>query len=280
MSTYAVRPQTPWALRLLPPFPAIAHRILALASQENSSAPEVGGLIRLDPSFSAELLRFANSALFGVRREVTSLTQAVALMGMERVKSMATFVALNNMVRSSVGSQALRKVWVHSVVTALVASEAARILRLDSDSAYTAGLLHNLGALGLMSAYPDEYSRMLEVSDDFGFDVLTTERDLFEIDHCEAGSHLAKDWHFPEDLQMAIATHHEEPVANRATSANLIRLSWRFTDVLGYAAFSPSRAWKIEELQALLPNAPNSWLCGSPEAAKAEIDQKLAASPL
>ena len=73
MSTYAVRPQTPWALRLLPPFPAIAHRILALASQENSSPPEVGGLIKLDPSFSAELLRFANSALFGVRREVTSL---------------------------------------------------------------------------------------------------------------------------------------------------------------------------------------------------------------
>src|SRR6185295_10711336 len=168
MSTYAARPQTPWALRLLPPFPAIAHRILALASQENSSAPEVGGLIKLDPSFSAELLRFANSALFGVRREVTSLTQAVALLGMDRVKSMATFVAMNNMVRSSVRSQALRKVWVHSVVTALVAGEAARISRLDSDSAYTAGLLHNLGALGLMSAYPNEYSCMLEVSDDFG----------------------------------------------------------------------------------------------------------------
>jgi HD-like signal output (HDOD) protein len=280
MSTYAVRPQTPWALRLLPPFPAIAHRILALASQDNSSAPEVGGLIKLDPSFSAELLRFANSALFGVRREVTSLTQAVALMGMERVKSMATFVALNKMVQSSVRTLALRKVWMHSVVTALIVTEAARISRLDRDSAYTAGLLHNLGALGLMSAYPDEYSRMLEVSDDFGFDLLTTERDLFEIDHCEAGSLLAKDWSFPEELRMTIETHHEEPEANQLTIGNLVRVAWRFTDALGYAAFSPARAWEIAELQAFLPHTPNSWLCGTLETAKAEIESKLADSPL
>src|ERR1035437_9643728 len=92
MIALPARPQAPWALRLLPPFPAIAHRILALASQEDASPQEVGGLIRLDPSFSAELLRFANSALFGVRREVTSLTQAVSMLGMDRVKSMAAFL--------------------------------------------------------------------------------------------------------------------------------------------------------------------------------------------
>jgi HD-like signal output (HDOD) protein len=64
-------------------------------------------------------------------------------------------------------------------------------MRVGRDAGYTAGLLHNLGALGLMSAYPSEYSRMLEVSRDFGFDLLNTERDLFEIDHCAAGAWLA-----------------------------------------------------------------------------------------
>src|ERR1019366_7874566 len=141
MTASIAHPQAPWALRLLPPFPAIAHRILALASQDEVGAHEIAALIKLDPSFSAELLRFANSALFCVRRQV------------------------------------------HSVVTAIIAQEAARLARLDSEVAYTTGLLHNLGTLGLMSAYPDEYSRMLEVSNDFGFDLLQTERDLFEIDH-------------------------------------------------------------------------------------------------
>jgi putative nucleotidyltransferase with HDIG domain len=280
MTASTARPQAPWALRLLPPFPAIAHRILALAGQEDASPQEVGGLIRLDPSFSAELLRFANSALFGVRREVTSLTQAVAILGMDRVKSMATFVALNNMVRTSVRALALRKVWVHSVVTAIIAEEAARVSRLDSEVAYTTALLHNLGTLGLMSAYPDEYSRMLEVSNDFGFDLLETERDLFEIDHCAAGAYLALDWNFPDQLAAAIVTHHDEPVANQRSLDNLIKISWRLTDSLGYAAFSPDKNWEYDSLMAYLPNVPHSWLCHSAESAKAELDARLAASQL
>jgi putative nucleotidyltransferase with HDIG domain len=280
MTSSTVRPQAPWALRLLPPFPAIAHRILALVSQEDVSPNEVGKLIKLDPSFSAELLRFANSALFGARREVTSLTQAVARLGMDRVKSMATFVALNNMVRSSVRAPALRKVWEHSVVTAIIAEEAASIARLDSEVAYTTGLLHNLGTLGLMCAYPDEYSRMLEVSNDFGFDLLQTERDLFEIDHCAAGAYLALDWHFPDQLAAAIATHHDQPVPNQRSLGNLIKVSWRLTDTLGFAAFSPAKDWAYKDLMAHIPNAGYSWLCQSAECAKAELDARLAASRL
>jgi putative nucleotidyltransferase with HDIG domain len=279
MNTFAARPQTPWALRLLPPFPAIAHRILALARQEDVGANEVGALIRLDPSFSAELLRFANSALFGLRREVTGISQAVAMLGMDRVTSMATFVALNNMVRSSVRAPAIRKVWVHSVVTAIIAEEAARTARLDREAAYTAGLLHNLGTLGLMSAYPDEYSRILEVSNDFGFDLLRTERDLFEIDHCAAGAYLARDWSFPEELAAIIATHHDEPVANERSLDNIIKVSWRLTDTLGYAAFSPAKDRTFEDMIGYLP-AARSWLWQSAESAKAELVARLAASPL
>ena len=119
------------------------------------------------------------------------------IVGADRVKTMATLVAVNRMVRSSVRIGALRKVWIHSLVTGIIAEEAARAARMDRDNGYTAGLLHNLGTLGLMSAYPDEYSRMLEVSDDFGFDLLQTERDLFEIDHCAAGAYLAQDGTFP-----------------------------------------------------------------------------------
>jgi putative nucleotidyltransferase with HDIG domain len=199
---------------------------------------------------------------------------------MDRVKSMATFVALNNMVRTSVRAVALRKVWVHSVVTAIIAEEAARVVRLDSEVAYTTALLHNLGTLGLMSAYPDEYSRMLEVSNDFGFDLLQTERDLFEIDHCAAGAYLALDWHFPDQLAAAIATHHDAPIANQRSLDNLIKVSWRLTDALGYAAFSPAKDWPFEDLIAYLPNNSHSWLCRSSEAAKAELDARLAASPL
>lgn len=280
MTETFARPQAPWALRLLPPFPAIAHRILSLVSRQDVNIHELGNLVRMDPSFSAELLRVANSALFSVRREVTSLAHAIVMVGTDRVKTMATLVAVNRMVRASVRIGALRKVWIHSLVTAIIAEEAARLARLERENAYTAGLLHNLGTLGLMSAYPDEYSRMLEVSDDFGFDLLETERALFEIDHCAAGAYLAQDWDYPEELAAAIATHHGEPVPGEISLDNVIRISWRLADTLGYAAFSPARQWPWEELVALLPNVRSSWLGESPEAAKAELTKRLAAVPI
>jgi len=276
MPELLARPQAPWALRLVPPFPHIAQRLLALAGKENVSARELGNIVKMDPSFTAELLRFANSALFNLSREVTNIPQAVIMVDTDRIKTMATLVAVNRMVRSSVRIAALRKVWVHSLFTAIIAEEAARVAGLDRDAAYTTGLLHNLGTLGMMSAYPDEYSRMLEVSDDFGFDLLQTERDLFEIDHCTAGAYLAQDWNFPDETAAAIATHHDDLVPGEVSLDNLIRVSWRLADALGYAAFSPDKRWTWEELMPYLPNAGSSWLGESPEAAKAKLDSLLA----
>jgi HD-like signal output (HDOD) protein len=273
------RPQAPWALRLIPPFPAVAQRILAMVNDPDLNVNELSELVRMDPSFAAELLRFANSALFGTRRQVTSLPLAIAMVGLDRVKTLATMVSMNQMVRHSVRKAGLRKVWVHSLVTALIAEETSRVSGIGRDSAYTAGLLHNLGTLGLMSAYPDEYSRMLEVSNDFGFDLLRTEQDLFEIDHCLAGAYLAQDWNFPDELAAAIALHHEEPYSQVCSLDSLVQVSWRLADTLGYAAFSPKKEWAWEELMAFVPHSASTWFGGSPEAAKAEIDERLASVP-
>ena len=278
IETFA-RPQAPWALRLLPPFPAVAQRIMALAGREDVNIRELGKLVKMDPSFSAELLRFANSALFSVCREVTSLAQAIAIVGTERIRTMATLVAVNRMVRASVRIGALRKVWVHSLATAVIGEECARTCGLDREQAYTAGLLHNLGTLGMMSAYPDEYSRMLGVSDDFGFDLLETERDLFEIDHCAAGAFLAQDWDFPDELGAIIATHHDLPNSGERSLENLTRIAWRLGDTLGYAAFSPARQWSWEELIAMLPGGGPSWLRESPDTAETELATRLASAP-
>jgi putative nucleotidyltransferase with HDIG domain len=280
MPLILARPQAPWALRLLPPFPAVAQRVLALVNQENVAIKDLGDLVKMDPSFSAELLRFANSALFGVRHEVKSVSQAIVLLGLDRVKTMATLVAVNRMIRSSVRVGALRKVWIHSLVTALIAEEAARVTGLAADTAYTAGLLHNLGTLGLMSAYPEEYSRMLEVTQEFGFDLLQTELDLFDIDHCLAGCYLAQDWDFPDELAAAIAVHHEDPVPQEISLDNVVKVNWRLSDALGYVAFPPDKAWSYRELVAFLPNATSFAHGKSPEEFKAAIDARLSAAPV
>jgi len=271
-----VRQETPWALRLVPPFPSVAGRIMALAGSDESSAEQIGRLAKTDPSFSAELLRFANSALFGASRKISGLTQAILLLGVDRVKTMATVVVMNRMVRPSVKIPALRKVWIHSLATALIAEEAAPRMGVARDAGYTAGLLHNLGALGLMSAYPDEYSRMLAVSSDFGFDLLTTEGDLFEIDHSAAGAFLARDWNFPDELVRAIAAHHGEPTAGRTGLESLVQISWRLADALGFTAF-PEHECRYAELITYMPTvSAGSWLRGDPDEARGELAARLA----
>ncbi len=85
--------------------------------------------------------------------------------------------------------------------------------------------------------------------------MLRTERDLFEIDHCADGAYLAQDWDFPDELAAALANHHDPPVPGEMSLDNIIKVSWRLADVLGYPAFSPDKAWTWEELIRCLPVA-------------------------
>ncbi|MCW5976427.1 MAG: HDOD domain-containing protein [Bryobacteraceae bacterium] len=275
MSELPVKPERPWALRLLPPFPAVASRILALVNNEDIAAKEIGEIIKLDPTFTAEILRVANSALFGVSGKITTVNFAVSLLGLERVKAMATFIALNSMVKTSMRIAALRRFWVHTVATAVLAEESSRASGAGIDSAYTAGLLHNLGTMGLMAAYPEEYARMLDVSSESGFELLRTERDLFEIDHCAAGAYLAQEWNFPDEIAAAAATHHDEP-NGEWNVYSMVQISWRLADALGYAAFPADREWSYDELVARIPGASRSWIGAGVEQARMEVDSRIA----
>lgn len=269
------KPARPWALRLLPPFPPVASRVLSLVGKEGVDSSQISDIIQMDPTFTAEILRVANSALFGLKGRVATVQHSVSLMGLDRVKTIATMIALHSMVKLALRVETLRKVWVHSLVTAVLMEECARACGLRGDGAYTVGMLHNLGSLGLMSAYPEEYNRMLEVSQECGFDMVQTERDLFEIDHCEAGAFLASEWNFPEEMVAAIAHHHDRP--SKANSlAGLIRVAWRLADTAGFAAFPPDAAWSYDELLSWVPFQTQSWLTGGLDPMKKEAGARIA----
>jgi hypothetical protein len=81
-------------------------------------------------------------------------------------------------------------------------------------------------------------------------------------------------------MAAAIAGHHAEPVAGEMTLLNLIKVSWRLVDTLGYAAFSPDKEWPYEELLAFIPRANSSWLGESAETACARLNSRLAVASL
>jgi len=116
---------------------------------------------------------------------------------------------------------------------------------------------------------------MLAVSNDFGFDLPTTERDVFDIDHCAAGAWLPKEWDFPDELAQAIAAHHDEPTPGTTGLNSLVQISWRLADALGFATF-PGHESGYEELIAHLPaSSAASWLGRDPDEAGEALAMRL-----
>ena len=202
-------PAQHWALRELPPFPSIAVKLLQLLSDEEVQVKKLIELLRSDAALSAELLRRANSAMYGARTQVSSLQQGLVLLGFDQVRSLAMAVALGSYVKSAMRIAALRRCWRHSLATALLSERLAKAISFENDRAYTAGLLHDIGLLGLMVNYPKEYANLLLVTNENGFDIRVTEQAMFDVDHCEAGAWLARQWNFPAEILDSVRRHHD-----------------------------------------------------------------------
>ncbi|MCC7174563.1 MAG: HDOD domain-containing protein [Bryobacterales bacterium] len=269
-----------WALRELPPFPAIATKLLRLFADDDVEIREVVNLIRADTAFSSELLRVANSPIYGLRSQVSSVQHAVVILGFDRMRSFAMTISMKNFLRTAMRIDVLRRVWRHSLACALVAEELAPLFwrngdRTSRDRAYTAGLLHNLGRLALLVKYPQEYANLLAVVSENPFDVLETERELFDVDHCEAGGWLAKAWTFPPEIAEVAVSHHEPPVKGEADLTNLVRSAVLLTDWLGFDVTPLLPLKTAAELEAMLPESACAFLEADMSPRKRLIVQKL-----
>ncbi len=268
-------PHKPWALRDLPPFPAIATRVLQLLAREDVPLHQVVELIRADAAFSGGILRAANSALFGLMSKVETVKHAVVVMGVDRVRALTLTVALGSYLRAALRVEVLRRVWRHSLTTALLSEELASACSLSGDRAFTAGLLHDVGRLGILVAYPAQYANALVVSEENSFDLLGAERDLFDIDHCEAGEWLLREWQLPEEYWEIAARHHEETLPDSFGLLSVVTLACRLADTLGFEVVPSARPWTLEEVRAALPERGQRRFDAQPEALRARLSSVL-----
>src|SRR4051812_49244961 len=115
----------------LPPFPPVANALLSLSGKADASIGEVTEVLATDAAISAELLRVANTAFVGVRGEVESVVQAAAILGLKRISSLATTIALRSYVGQFWQTTTVRRCWLHNLATALIAEGMARKIALD-----------------------------------------------------------------------------------------------------------------------------------------------------
>jgi putative nucleotidyltransferase with HDIG domain len=196
----------------LPALPRAAAEALAMLRDENSSADECARCIGADQALTARVLRLANSAFYGVPGRVGSVNRAVQMLGKRTLRGALTAVALSGQF-SAVKCEGFRfdGFWRHTIGTAIGAEAIARARGLDDETAFTAGVLHDIGRLALAAHFPRETAAMLELGRTHDLPLLEAERRALGTDHAAIGTAIARHWHFPVAVQAAIAGHHLPP---------------------------------------------------------------------
>ncbi|MCH7526178.1 MAG: GGDEF domain-containing protein [Planctomycetes bacterium] len=195
------------AANRLPSPPGVALRVLELAREENSSPSDVADVLSLDPALSARVLKFVNSPMVGLEQKISSLKQAVSLIGMRAAKMMAlSFSLVSSEKRASCPSFDYGRFWSRSLVSAVTARIIARATKKhDAEEAFTGGLLSRIGQLVLACGLSAEYEKVLQHAESQSGDFLDIERSLLGTTHIEVGRRLVADWQLPDAICQSIA---------------------------------------------------------------------------
>jgi putative nucleotidyltransferase with HDIG domain len=266
----------PWAHLRLPPFPQVAIRVLQLTNNENVQLHQLSDLISSDAAFASEVLTIANSLVYAPRFPACTILQAIAVLGANHLQGMCLTVGVRSYLGRSLSHPLIRNAWRHNLACALIAEQLAAAGFMDKDSAYTAGVLHDIGRLALAVIRPQEYAALLERHHGSGASILPLEAELFGCDHCQAGSHLVTDWKLPADFDAIVADHHAARRENKPWSmAELIKISCKLADAAGFAAFPGCEVMPFDALRDELPTRERHAFHTDLETLAADVTAKI-----
>jgi putative nucleotidyltransferase with HDIG domain len=193
----------------LPSLPAVVMELLGSIEQENIDISVLAKKVSYDQALTAKTLRLANSSSFGAQVKVATIQQAITFLGFQTTRNLITAAAVTGCFPDGVCPGFNDKgFWRHSIATAACARSLARRLRFNQDVAFTAGLLHDIGRLVLVTGHARAYGEVLAWRASHDSDWLEAERAVLGVDHVEAGVALARHWNFSDTIRQAIAYHH------------------------------------------------------------------------
>ena len=195
----------------LPSLPAVAVQVLRLCQSEDLDLGQIAKVITNDPALSAKMLRLVNSPTYGLRQQVRTVSHALALLGVNAVRTLAlSFSLANDLRRSRHPGIDLNIYWKRSALSAVAARELAAVVGMggSKEEAFLAGLLQDIGRLALARVAPEVYAPLSERAGGDHVVLEMLERGELGADHAEVGHWLTTTWNLPGPLCLAIAHSH------------------------------------------------------------------------
>ena len=193
----------------LPPLPGSVIRILQLLQDVNVTTRSLANAVGYDPSLTTRILRLANSPIYYLQREVTSIQQAIEIIGIRSLYDILMIgVAADTFSKEIQHSVIGRIVWEHSLTVALFARELSQIMGMrGAEEVFICGLLHDIGKIMLLRADGENYPDVLDKKSES--DLLNWENETFGYDHSQVGAIVARGWKLPDEVCRVILDHHK-----------------------------------------------------------------------
>lgn len=200
----------------LPSFPSTHIEILKLAKSDEASSEDIAEKIKLDPSLLATVFKLVNSSYYGFTKKVDALKLAVTLLGVEEIANLVMAAQIFEKLGRYTGGAGfdLKAFWRHAVGTAFISRALAKKLQAETESAFLAGMLHDLGKVVLDRCFPEYYQQVIEQVRSENIPIVQAESDILGLTHADVGGQLATEWKFSAKYLNVILYHHA-PGENR-----------------------------------------------------------------
>lgn len=200
--------------------PSVIVKALNVMKKPTTSMKELGDIVMFDQSLTIKILALVNSAYYGFSQQISSINIALSLLGMVKVKNIIVAVAMKPMM----SNQGDKELWKHSMRVAAGCEYLANVTKvMDSDEAFIAGFVHDVGKIVLHMTNQKLYTKVLNAVE-VGTNILDAERKYFDSDHVKTGSLLAKRWQLPILLANIISYHHAPSLSSIPVPCNLVCL--------------------------------------------------------
>jgi len=201
-----------------PGMPVTAAKLLPLLDNPDSTASDIESILKYDPGLTANILKLTNSAYFGIPTQVSSVRQAIILLGWKRLLQVVMTICMSPLMKKAIPGYDLSTegLWKHSIAVSVAAEMLVKTLKIsDAEEVFTAALLHDVGKLVLGGFVKEELEQIKAmVSKGISFDV--AESMVLGTNHAEIGAQILQKWSFPAELVNAVQWHHDPEACEKS----------------------------------------------------------------
>lgn len=191
----------------IPSVPAVALKVIRLASDINTSVNDLQDAILADQGLATKVLHFANSPYYRVRHGIDTISEAIGLMGFDVIKNFVLALSTKDMYKRF--GPVEQKLWEHGIGVSIASGILSKEIGFPNiEEAVVAGLLHDVGKIVMNNNQPETFMSLTQMVYNKRVLFYQIEREIFGFGHAELGGIFANKWGLPEDFADVIRRHH------------------------------------------------------------------------